>query len=307
MSVIETSNLVKKFGTHTVVDKLNIRVEEGDIYGILGPNGAGKSTTINMICGLLKPTSGNISLFGKKIDKVKDFVGFVPQNIALYDEFTAYENLKFFGSIYGIDKAELNKNIDEALEFTGLSDSRDKKAKTFSGGMMRRLNIGCALVHKPKVIIMDEPTVGIDPQSRNHIMRAIRKMNDDGITIVYTSHYMEEIEYLCNRISIIDHGKVIANGTKEELKNIVTDKTVLNVKVLNTSDINTEKISTVKGVLSVNQNDNQISITSEKGVNNFNQVMSLILETGLQVIDIGYSEVTLESVFLALTGRALRE
>ena len=307
MYVVETENLIKKYGNFVAVDGLNLSVQAGDIFGLLGPNGAGKSTTINMICGLLAPTKGNVRLFGKKVSETKRSIGFIPQCLALYDNFTAYENLKFFGELYNIRGKQLKNNIDEALEMTGLVESRNKRAKTFSGGMLRRLNIACALIHKPKALIMDEPAVGIDPQSRNHIMSSIRQMNADGISVIYTSHYMEEIEALCNKIAIIDKGKVIAYGTKKELKNLITDKTMLNVTVSDTTPLTYEGLMAINGVESAVIDEYSVSVTSARDADNFNEIIEHILNGGVRIKNVGYQEVSLETVFLSLTGKKLRD
>ncbi len=307
MYMIETKDLVKKFDNTVAVDGVSLKIQEGDIFGLLGPNGAGKSTTINMICDLLTPTSGEILIQGNKIGTMKNTIGYIPQSLAVYNEFTAYENLRFFGQIYNVRGKELNKNINDALEFTGLTEVRNKKAKTFSGGMLRRLNIACALVHRPQIVIMDEPTVGIDPQSRNHIMNAIRKMNEENVTVVYTSHYMEEIEILCNNISIIDGGKVIANGTKEELRNLITDKDTLSISVDNLYHIDVEELKKIKGVADVRVEDMNLEITSQKNSYNLNELLRYILDKGVRASNIGYKEVTLETVFLSLTGKKLRD
>lgn len=224
-TVVKMDGLIKKYDNKPVVDNLTLEIQEGDIFGLLGPNGAGKSTTMNMICSLLKPTAGNIELFGmdikKDINKIKPLIGYIPQDLAIYGNLKAWENVELFTSLYHIKGKELKKAIDEALDFVELTDRRNSYAKTFSGGMKRRLNIACALGHKPKLLIFDEPTVGIDPQSRNFILEKIKEANNDGTTVIYTSHYMEEIEAICTRIAIMDNGKIVAIGTKDELKNMV--------------------------------------------------------------------------------------
>lgn len=224
-TVVKMDGLIKKYDNKPVVDNLTLEIQEGEIFGLLGPNGAGKSTTMNMICSLLKPTAGNIELFGmdikKDINKIKPLIGYIPQDLAIYGNLKAWENVELFTSLYHIKGKELKKAIDEALDFVELTDRRNSFAKTFSGGMKRRLNIACALGHKPKLLIFDEPTVGIDPQSRNFILEKIKEANNDGTTVIYTSHYMEEIEAICTRIAIMDNGKIVAIGTKDELKNMV--------------------------------------------------------------------------------------
>lgn len=311
MYAIEIKDLVKKYGDFLAVDNISLKIEKGRIYGLLGPNGAGKSTTINIICGLIRGTSGSIIMNGVDITKrmkgQNKKIGLVPQEVALYWDFTAEENLKFFGEIYGLKGAVLKERVDEALEFTGLMDVRKKLAKEFSGGMLRRLNIACALVHRPEIIIMDEPTVGIDPQSRNHILQSVKKLNEKGVTIIYTTHYMEEVETLCEEIAIIDHGKVIVQGTKEELKNIVSDTRNLHLLVDNGAIIEINELKKVKGVQEVLISDNEIKIASSKEVNNLSNIIDKVNELGANIFDIGYKEITLETVFLTLTGRSLRD
>lgn len=311
MNVISIKNLTKKFDNNVVVDNINLNIDQGEIYGFLGPNGAGKSTTISMICALLRPTAGDIEVLGhntkKEISKIKKSLGLVPQNIAVYNEFTAYENIKFFGELYGLRGETLKSSIDEALEFTGLGEYRNKKAKTFSGGMLRRLNIACAIIHKPKIIIMDEPTVGIDPQSRNHIMNSVKKLNENGTTIIYTTHYMEEAEALCSKIAIIDKGRIIVEGTKEELKNMVSDKSTLSVTVNDIYKIDVNKIKNVEGVSDVTIKDNVILITSAKEVSNLDKLIRTIEGQSAKILDLGFKEISLETVFLSLTGRKLRD
>lgn len=311
MKVIEIKDLVKKYDDIIAVDNINLSIEEGEIYGILGPNGAGKSTTISLICSLLFPTSGEIKIFGEDIRKslksIKKQLGLVPQNIALYKDFTAYENVKFFGELYGLRGKKLNEAINNALEFTGLLDIKKKKAEKFSGGMLRRLNIACAIVHRPKILIMDEPTVGIDPQSRNNIMQAVKKLNREGVTIIYTTHYMEEAESLCSKIAIIDKGKIIVEGTKEELKDIVSDKKIFSVGVDDIYKVNIETLRNIEGVLDVSIDNNNVIITSAKEVNNISEIIKEISTEDLKINDLGFKEITLETVFLSLTGKKLRD
>ena len=216
-TVLKLEGLIKKYDNRAVVDSLSLEIKKGEIFGLLGPNGAGKSTTMNMICSLLKPTAGNISLFGmdikKDAKKIKNKIGYIPQDLAIYDNLKAWENVELFTSLYGLKGNERKKAIDESLDFVGLLDRKNSFAKTFSGGMKRRLNIACALGHKPELLIFDEPTVGIDPQSRNFILEKIKKANENGTTVLYTSHYMEEVEAICTRVAIMDNGKIIAGGT----------------------------------------------------------------------------------------------
>ena len=228
-TILKTKDLTKKYDNKVVVDNLNIEIQEGEIFGLLGPNGAGKSTTMNMICGIVRPTLGDVEFmekdFLKNRKKLIENLGYIPQELAIHGNLKAWENVELFTSLYGIKGAELKKRIDESLEYVGLLDRRNDFAKTFSGGMKRRLNIACAIGHHPKLLIFDEPTVGIDPQSRNFILEKIKESNKNGATVIYTSHYMEEVEAICTRIAIMDNGKVIATGTSEELKKMVVEDT----------------------------------------------------------------------------------
>lgn len=224
--VLKTDGITKKYNNKAVVDYLTLEIRKGEIYGLLGPNGAGKSTTMNMICGLVKPNGGSIQLFGMDMKeegkKILARIGYIPQELAIHENLKAWENVELFTSLYGIRGAMLKKAVEDSLEFVGLSDKKNVFARNFSGGMKRRLNIACALGHKPDLLIFDEPTVGIDPQSRNFILEKIKEVNRTGTTIIYTSHYMEEVEAVCKRIAIMDSGKVIATGSREELKQLVT-------------------------------------------------------------------------------------
>ncbi|MDO5155760.1 MAG: ABC transporter ATP-binding protein [Eubacteriales bacterium] len=225
--ILKTTDLMKKYDNKTVVDNLNIEIHKGEIFGLLGPNGAGKSTTMNMICSIVRPTAGTVELFDKNVWKKKKEVihkiGYIPQELAIHGNLKAWENVELFTSLYGIKGAELKKAVDDSLAYVGLIERRQDFAKNFSGGMKRRLNIACAIGHNPELLIFDEPTVGIDPQSRNFILDKIKESNQKGATVIYTSHYMEEVEAICTRIAIMDNGKIIASGTSEELKKMVTD------------------------------------------------------------------------------------
>ncbi len=228
-TIISINGLTKKYDKKVAVDYISLDIKEGEIFGLLGPNGAGKSTTLNMLCSLIKPTSGSIELFnmkpGKHRKEINSRIGYVPQELAIHESLKAWENVELFASLYGLKKQELKDSIDEALASVELEEHRNSFAKTFSGGMKRRLNIACALAHHPELLIFDEPTVGIDPQSRNFILEMIKGLSKEGRTILYTSHYMEEVEAICTRIGIMDNGKIIAIGTKEELVDMVrTDK-----------------------------------------------------------------------------------
>lgn len=311
MKIVRIENLVKKFGDLNAVDNVSLDINEGEIYGLLGPNGAGKSTTINIITGLLRGDKGSIEILEKDINKYSNFaksnIGIVPQDIAIYEELTAYENVKFFASLYGLKGQELKDRIVEALEFVGLSDKAKEVPSGFSGGMKRRLNIACAIAHKPKLIIMDEPTVGIDPQSRNHILQSVKKLNRMGCTIIYTSHYMEEIEEICTRIGIIDHGKVIAEGTKEELKSIISNTNTLYVTIDTIENLDESKLKSINGIKNITIDEKRIKISILKEVNCLDKIIVYFTENNMPIKNIEWKIPDLETVFLSLTGRKLRD
>ncbi|MFL0250162.1 ABC transporter ATP-binding protein [Clostridium neuense] len=309
--ILQIKNLKKKYKDFLAVDNLNLNIEEGEIYGLLGPNGAGKSTTINTIIGLNKIDAGQILVFGKDLKtnetEIKKNIGVVPQDIAVFEDLSAYENVQFFGRLSGLRGALLKERIKEALDFTELWDRRKDKPGQYSGGMQRRLNIACAIVHHPKLIIMDEPTVGIDPQSRNHILESVKRLNEMGSTIIYTSHYMEEIEVLCSKITIIDHGKEIATGTKEQLKELISHEERVQLEVSYIDDNLISAIKSVQGVKKCQVTNNVIEISSEKNSGNISAITAKIAEFKSKLVSINVEKPTLEGVFLTLTGRKLRD
>jgi len=309
--MVNIKGLVKRFGDITAINNVNLRIGEGEIYGLLGPNGAGKTTAINILCGMLKKDKGEVEIFGKSIDKslmeIKQDIGVVPQNIAIYNDLTAKENVMFFASLYGLRGKELKQRSDEALRFVGLTDRQTDFPKVFSGGMKRRLNIACAIAHRPRLIIMDEPTVGIDPQSRNHILNSIKKLNEMGSTIINTTHYMEEAEYLCTRIGIIDHGKLIAEGTSEELKSIVTDVKSVAIETGIGQNIDLSGVDNIKGVVSVNREENMVIIEFNKESDCVVDIVIYFSKNKITIRDIKMKGASLESAFLSLTGRKLRD
>jgi ABC-2 type transport system ATP-binding protein len=312
MSYVTINNVVKRYNIKPAVDNISLEIREGEIFGLLGPNGAGKTTTIKMLTGLLNSENGEIKINGKRVTinslEVKREIGFVPQDIAIYNEISAFENVEFFGMLYGIKGKELRASVDSALEFVGLSSHRKELPKTFSGGMKRRLNIACALVHNPKLIVMDEPTVGIDPQSRNHILESVRALNKMGATIIYTSHYMEEVEVLCHRVAIMDHGKLIALGAIQELKTLLPDNQELNIEV---ATINSETISEIRRhplTKSIEvESENNLFIKGAKGEHLLQDILFILGKNEIKTRSIKIIEPNLEGVFLHLTGRTLRD
>lgn len=309
--MIEIKNIEKGFKNIKAVDGITFNVEKGEVFGLLGPNGAGKSTTISMLCTLLKPDAGSITVDGydllKNPKQVKQYLGLVPQDIALYPTLTAYENLMFWGKMYGMTGKHLKDRVDECLELIGLTDRAKGKVSTFSGGMKRRVNIAAALLHKPKVLIMDEPTVGIDPQSRNHILETVLKLNKEGMTIIYTSHYMEEVDYLCNRIAIMDNGKVIALGTKQELIDIVGNQDLININVNDMDETILDTIDKMETVDSVQYENEMLNIIAKNGAGLISKVIPMIEASNYTIHTINIEKPDLESVFLHLTGKALRD
>ena len=309
MYILQIENLHKSYDKFEAIKGIDLNIKKGDIYGLLGPNGAGKSTLIKTITGLEKMTSGKIIFEESEIsiNKYKKNIGLLPQDIALYLDFTAKENVTFFCSLYGYRGRDLKERVDKALEFVGLLDIKNKKAKEFSGGMKRRLNMACAIAHNPNLIIMDEPTVGIDPQSRNHILESVKKLNEQGTTIIYTSHYMEEVEELCNNISIMDRGKVIANGSKEYLKSNLVDYNVYTIQLKSNLYNIKNYISKIEGVKKVVIEDKEIQCYYSKDINILQKLINTISNHGGVIENIKNEIPTLESVFLTLTGKSLRD
>ena len=310
--MLETDQLTKKFKDTIAVDDVSLVLRQGESVGLLGPNGAGKSTAIAMISTLMKPSSGDVKLNGKSVLKkpgeMRRVLGVVPQKIALYEELSAYENLKFFGRLYGLSGNELEQRIDYVLELVGLADRKKELVKNYSGGMQRRVNLAAAMMHEPEVLIMDEPTVGIDPQSRNHLLETIRKLNqDEGMTVLYTSHYMEEVEKLCDRVYIMDHGKVIAEGTKEELKAILSDQETVLIDFDQSYPELFTKLSEIEGVQQATAEEHSLKLIIPKGTRLLAALFHEAERYGAQVVNVNVQTPTLEDVFLRLTGRKLRD
>ena len=311
MGIIEVKNVTKRFKDKLVLDNVSYSVNEGEIFGFIGPNGAGKSTLIGIMTSLLVADSGTIEICGfdikKESIKAKECIGYVPQELALMETLNAYDNLEFFGSLYGLTGKLLKERINEALEIAGLMDKKKEKVKKYSGGMKRRLNIAIGILSHPKVLILDEPTVGVDPQSRNHIFSFIKRISKEwGTTVIYTSHYMEEVEELCNRVFIMDLGKEIAYGNKEEIKKGIFANDKVSIKLKEIDGETLVKIEEVNGVLKVIEREEEIQL-SITGDFKLGKVLNILEEKEINTHKISYEEAKLEDVFLALTGKSLRD
>ncbi|MDY7079999.1 MAG: ABC transporter ATP-binding protein [Chloroflexota bacterium] len=308
---IQVRDLHKNFGDVYAVQGVSFDVQAGEIFSLLGPNGAGKTTTISMLSCLLEPTQGDASVMGHSILRepmaVKAAIGVVPQEVALYDDLSARENLSFWGKMYGLRGAPLKQRVSKVLEITGLADRQKGRVSKFSGGMRRRLNIGIALLHRPQVIIMDEPTVGIDPQSRRNILDSVKELNRQGATVLYTTHYMEEAQELSDRIAIMDLGKLIAYGTHDELVQIVGELDRIDLTISTESERVIEQWRATEGVHEVSAEDGNLTLL----VNDSNVVLPRLFESATEVdvriTSVEIQEPNLEAVFLHLTGRALRD
>lgn len=311
--ILEVKNLKKSYKENKAVNGLTFDLYKGEILGLLGPNGAGKSTTINILSTILEPDAGTIKFFGADLDKKKKWIksqlGIVPQDLAIFEEMSAYKNVEFFASLYGLKSENLKNSVLEALRRVGLEERMKDKPSTFSGGMKRRLNIACAIAHKPKILILDEPTVGIDPQSRNHILESIKKLRKEGTTIIYTTHYMEEVEEIADRVIIIDKGTVVAEGTIDELmesyKNTRLYKIFVNKEAIDNFDCSL--IRNIEGVEDVQSNDKSINITISKDKENLDKIILCLINNNIKINHMLSEEGNLELVFLKLTGRTLRD
>ncbi len=311
--ILQARQLVKRYKQTTAVDEVSFEIHAGEIFSLLGPNGAGKTTTISMLSTLLKPTSGDAAIGGHSITTdpmaVRQLIGIVPQEIALYEDLTPLENLLFFGRLYGMSGKPLKNRAEIILEQIGLTDRAKHRVKTFSGGMKRRLNIGVGLLHQPQLIFMDEPTVGIDPQSRRNILDTVKDLNRQGLTVLYTTHYMEEAAELSHRVGIIDHGKLIACGTQQELTLMVGENDTIRLHLgddINSSQL-AQSLTTVNDVIQVSATDHQIVLITRQAEEILPQVVAAASALNIKIRSIDIQEPNLEAVFLHLTGRALRD
>ena len=309
--VVRVQNLVKRYGDLLALDHLSLEIEEGEIFGLLGPNGSGKTTAINCILSLLKYDKGTIELFGKPMSPdaydLKRKIGVVMQNVAVFNELTVRENIQYFCGLYIRDKDECNRLVNEALDFVGLQEFEKFYPKKLSGGLLRRLNIACGVAHKPKLIILDEPTVAVDPQSRNNILEGIQRLNKEGATVIYTSHYMEEVEQICSRIAIIDKGKTIATGTKDELKAMIKAGETLTVEMFEIGDDVLEAVRGLPHVTEARFEDNRLTVHCSGGKHNLIRLLDLLKTRELSFGRVYSEPPTLNDVFLEITGKQLRD
>lgn len=309
--MLEVRSLVKRFGRQVAVQGVSFRVERGESFGLLGPNGAGKSTIIGLITGLLTPDEGEVLIGGQDVRRspaaVRQMLGFVPQEVALYPTLSALENLRFWGALYGLRGPELARRCQEALEIVALTERQRDRIETYSGGMKRRINIAAALLHRPQLLIMDEPTVGIDPQSRSHILETVKRLNAGGMTVLYTSHYMEEVEYLCQRVAIVDHGRVIAMGTLPEVRSLAGSRTTVRLRVAGAAGPLAAALAEVPGVEQVRQEEGALVALVQDAGEPLVGLIQAVQTAGSRVVGVEIAEPNLEAVFLHLTGRALRD
>lgn len=311
MKVVKIENLVKRYGDLVAVDHFNLEIEEGEIFGLLGPNGSGKSTTIHCLLSLLSYDKGRIEIFGQEMTPasydIKKDIGIIMQNVAVFQELTVYENIDYFCGLYVPEKGQRKRLVEEAIEFAGLSEFRKFYPKKLSGGLLRRLNIACGIAHKPKLIILDEPTVAVDPQSRNKILEGIRELNRQGATIIYTTHYMEEVEQICTRIAIMDKGRNLALGTKDELKAMIDLGETIQMEVMELSEEVSDAIRTLPHVISVSYDKGLLKVRFSKGKHNLLRLLDLLKEKEIAFGNVHSELPTLNDVFLEITGKELRD
>ncbi len=311
--ILQANNLHKQYDKVHAVQGISFDIQQGEIFSLLGPNGAGKTTTISMLSCLLSPTEGDALIDGHSVrtqaNAVKQVIGVVPQEIALYPDLTARENLRFWGGMYNLSGARLKERVEETLEIAGLSDRANEKVETYSGGMKRRINIAVGLLHEPKVLFMDEPTVGIDPQSRRRILDTVLELNQRGLTVLYTTHYMEEAAELSRRIGIVDHGKLIALGTQDELTKLVGESDTVRIGISGVSDTQAllAALGALNGVHHAGLEEDELVLQATNANARLSQIIGAISAGGGQVKSIKVAEPNLEAVFLHLTGRALRD
>ena len=310
-NIVHIENLVKRYGELTALNHLNLDIREGEIFGLLGPNGSGKTTAINCMLSLLKYEKGQIEIFGEPMRpdnyQVKKQIGIVLQNVAVFDELTVQENIDYFCGLYIGDKKKRKELVENAIHFVGLEDYRKMRPKKLSGGLLRRLNIACGIAHKPRLIILDEPTVAVDPQSRNKTLEGIKQLNEQGSTIIYTSHYMEEVEQICTRVAIMDHGRIIASGTKDELKQMIKTGETITIEAVILEENNLKEIRELEHVFDIQYRNQILTVRCTRARHNLIRILNY-----LQNQDIAFGRVfsempTLNDVFLEITGKQLRD
>ena len=311
MQVVSMKNIVKRYKELVALDHFNLVIEEGEILGLLGPNGSGKTTAINSLLSLLTINKGEITVFGEKMTpskyNIKRQIGIVPQNVAVFEELTVYENIEYFCGLYIRDKNTLKKYIEEAIDFVELGDFRKFPPKKLSGGLLRRLNIACGIAHKPKLIILDEPTVAVDPQSRAHILDGIVRLNKEGATIIYTSHYMEEVEQISTRIVIMDGGKNLAEGTSYELKNMIKAGETIQIETVSISEEQIKGLMEIEHVFASDFDDGLLTLQCERSNHNLIRILEYLRENNIVFGRVNAKLPTLNDVFLELTGKELRD
>lgn len=309
--VVKIENLVKRYGDLVAVDHFNLEIEEGEIFGLLGPNGSGKSTTIHCLLSLLTYDKGHIEIFGKEMTPtdydIKKDIGIIMQNVAVFEELTVYENIDYFCGLYIKNKAERKRLVEEAIDFVGLTEYRKFYPKKLSGGLLRRLNIACGIAHKPKLIILDEPTVAVDPQSRNKILEGIRELNRQGATIIYTTHYMEEVEQICTRIAIMDKGRNVALGTKDELKAMIDLGETIQMELSDFSEEISDAVRALPHVINVSFENGLLKVRFSKGKHNLLRLLDLLKDKEIVFGNVHSELPTLNDVFLEITGKELRD
>jgi len=319
MYTISLKNITKRYDDNLALDNVSMTIGEGEIFGLLGPNGAGKTTLIHILCGLIPMDSGEAVVGGTSVkdkpEQIKAHLGYVPQDIVLFDTLSVKDNLAYFGRLYGLGGAELRNGIARALEVAGLKDREKQKVKKLSGGMKRRLNIACAIMHEPEILVLDEPTVGVDPQSRNHILESVREMNrKNNMTIIYTSHYMEEVESLCDRLMILDLGREVVKGSKREILRTITSESNMLIRADVIPPDLTLQLKNINGVKSVSLEEDTIRIvfnpsstgeTAESSAEE--EIIHQVLTRNMRIRNVSIDEPTLETVFLSITGKALRD
>ena len=310
-ALLDCQGLVKHFGDRPAVDGVSFAIALGETYGLLGPNGAGKTTTIRMICGLLRKNAGTVTIDGEPVDETttasRAKIGYVPQDIALYPDLTGRENLRFFGRLYGLAGPALEERVDEVLEVIDLADRAGERSEDYSGGMKRRLNIGAGLLHRPSLLVLDEPTVGVDPQSRHAILESVSRLGATGTAVLYTTHYMEEAERICDRVGIIDHGNLIAEGTRRELVALVAESDRIALSVSGDLAAFADAVTALDGVDSADVADGEVHLIARDGRRLLPAVLDLAERSGATISSVEVVEPDLEAVFLHLTGTALRE